>query len=244
MLGCSDDVQDAQFPGPFPPENLHVAVVTELSTRYRDRLRTGKKLACLLHEFSEAGTGNTIFFFPSYSYMNMVFELFKAMNGCQNILVQRPALDEVEKARFLAHFTTAREQTIAFAVLGGIFAEGIDLPGAKLTSVAIIGTGHPGLTPERQLLRDYHNYRDNRGYEFAYTYPGMNRVLQAAGRLIRSETDRGTILLIDDRYNDRSYRDLLHPEWRLHYYSNAEELRCGIAQFWCREKKAACRAGI
>ncbi|PIE79491.1 MAG: hypothetical protein CSA11_11955 [Chloroflexi bacterium] len=111
----------------------------------------------------------------------------------------------------------------AFAVMGGIFGEGIDLAGDRLNGVAIIGVGLPAISWQRELIREYFSRKTNLGYEYAYTYPGINRVLQAAGRVIRSENDRGTVLLIDDRFNLPAYQNLLPKEWHPKNLGNYNE---------------------
>jgi Rad3-related DNA helicase len=115
----------------------------------------------------------------------------------------------------LASFTTGNKGTlIGFAVMGGIFSEGIDLVGDRLTGVAIVGVGLPQVGPERNIIKNYFDHQGKNGFEYAYVFPGMNKVLQAGGRLIRSEQDHGTLLLIDDRYTQPQYARLLPPEWR------------------------------
>jgi Rad3-related DNA helicase len=116
--------------------------------------------------------------------------------------------------------------------MGGIFGEGIDLKGERLTGVVIVGVGLPGIGPERELLRAYYTQAHGCGFEFAYQYPGINRVLQAAGRLIRSETDRGVVLLIDRRYAQQRYRSLLPATWRLQPLTNDAAFQRRIADFW------------
>jgi len=129
-------------------------------------------------------------------------------------------MTEEERERYLAAFGADREEAlIGFAVMGGIFAEGIDLIGDRLTGVAVVGVGLPQLGLERNIMKDYFDTRERNGFDYAYVYPGMNKVLQAGGRLIRSEKDHGTLLLVDDRYLQLPYNRLLPPEWR-HYRVN------------------------
>lgn len=103
---------------------------------------------------------------------------------------------------------------IGFAVMGGVFSEGVDLVGDRLVGVIVVGVGLPQLGVERNMLKDYFNEQGKNGYDYAYVFPGMNKVLQAGGRLIRSETDRGTLVLIDDRYLQTQYQRLLPEEWK------------------------------
>ena len=123
-------------------------------------------------------------------------------------------MKDEERGEYLARFVTAPEKTlVAFAVAGGLFSEGIDLPGDKLSGAIVVGVGLPQLCFERDLIMAHFGGREGRGFEYAYMFPGMNRVMQAAGRVIRSETDRGFVLLVDDRFTHRRYRDIFPPEW-------------------------------
>ena len=131
------------------------------------------------------------------------------------LLVQTSGMGEVERAAFLAQFQADNAGTlVGCAVLGGVFGEGIDLVGERLIGVAVVGVGLPQVCLERELIRQFYATRGGRGFEFAYQFPGMNRVLQAAGRVIRSETDRGAVLLIDARFAQRRYRELMPTWWR------------------------------
>ncbi|MNZ63638.1 ATP-dependent DNA helicase DinG [compost metagenome] len=131
------------------------------------------------------------------------------------VLLQRGNLSEEERDGFLSAFDANNRRTlIGFAVMGGIFSEGVDLIGDRLTGVVVVGVGLPQIGLERNIIRDYFNEAGKDGFDYAYVYPGMNKVLQAGGRLIRSETDRGVIVLVDDRYLQPHYAGLLPPEWR------------------------------
>jgi DNA excision repair protein ERCC-2 len=142
-------------------------------------------------------------------------------------------MDDTQRSLFLDRFTSAVTQTLTgFAVMGGIFSEGIDLKGERLTAAVIVGVGLPGICPERELIRDYFQSVDGCGFEFAYQYPGINRVLQAAGRVIRSQSDRGVVLLIDQRYGQYRYRDLLPSHWQIRKTGNREDFQRLLGQFW------------
>ena len=123
-------------------------------------------------------------------------------------------MDEEERENFLRAFEMGREKSlIGFGVLGGIFSEGIDLIGNRLIGAAVIGTGLPQVSCEREILKEYYDAKGEQGFDYAYRYPGMNKVLQAAGRVIRTRKDRGTILLMDERFTGRDYRMLFPREW-------------------------------
>ncbi|CAM5208248.1 Rad3-related DNA helicase OS=Ureibacillus acetophenoni OX=614649 GN=SAMN05877842_11491 PE=3 SV=1 [Ureibacillus acetophenoni] len=131
-------------------------------------------------------------------------------------IIQTNKMDEVEREQFLNEFKEDQSENvfIGFAVLGGIFSEGVDLKGDRLKGVIVVGVGLPQLCLERDIMKDYFQSKGKNGYDYAYVYPGMNKVLQAGGRLIRSETDTGVIVLVDDRFLTPKYQSLLPDEWR------------------------------
>jgi DNA excision repair protein ERCC-2 len=149
------------------------------------------------------------------------------------VLVQRPGMTEPEREAFLAAFSVEHRETLAgFAVLGGIFGEGIDLVGERLIGAVIVGVGLPQLCVERNLIRDYFQQQNAAGFDYAYTFPGMNRVLQAIGRVIRSETDRGVVLLIDARFNEPRYRRLFPRWWEFVRVRHSAALSDAVGGFW------------
>lgn len=217
MLGAGPDDYTVALPSPFSRDQLEVVVVP-LSTRYQDREQTRGPLVRALQEVTRGRPGNYLFFFPSYAYMNMIYEDFAAVaeEGTE-LRLQQAGMAEEDREQFLAAFVPnpAPGRTfIAFAVMGGLFSEGIDLVGDRLTGVAIVGVGLPQIGPERNLIRDYFQASGRNGFDYAYVFPGMNKVQQAGGRLIRSETDQGRLALIDDRYLQPRYARLLPEEWR------------------------------
>jgi DNA excision repair protein ERCC-2 len=145
-------------------------------------------------------------------------------------------MSEDRREHFLSRFAgTPRGTLVGFAVLGGIFAEGIDLPGERLSGVAIVGVGLPAVTPDRELIKAYHERTPGTGMRDAYTLPGLIRVFQAAGRLIRSETDRGVLLLIDDRYLGPFYQESFPLEWRDHRLVDApQDIARMVREYWAR----------
>lgn len=162
----------------------------------------------------EGKTGNYLIYFPSYQYMNAVFTEFKAVFS-DDCMMQTSGMSEEERAAFLDAFQERDKGLfVGFAVLGGVFAEGINLIGNRLNGVFIIGVGMPQLGEERELMNKHFQRRGKNGFDYAYTYPGMNKVLQAGGRLIRSEQDYGMVILVDDRYLTAKYQGLLPEMWR------------------------------
>ncbi|MCP8968085.1 helicase C-terminal domain-containing protein [Ectobacillus ponti] len=212
MLGAVPEDFVVSIPSPFRSEQLQVEILP-LSTRYQDREQTKGMIARSLAAF--VGKGNYLIFFPSYQYLRDVYEEFLALQPDTRTLVQQSSMDTGQREEFLAAFQeNPEEPLVGFAVLGGIFSEGIDLKGDRLNGVAVIGVGLPQLGMERNIIRDYFQETGRNGYDYAYVFPGMNKVLQAGGRLIRSETDTGRILLIDDRFLQQKYQQLLPEEWR------------------------------
>ncbi|MDX1357863.1 MAG: helicase C-terminal domain-containing protein, partial [Clostridia bacterium] len=220
ILGGRDEDSNISLPSPFPDENLKVAVEGRISTKYRDRDLSYDDIAFVLRDSFKVRTGNYMVFFPSYKYLNSVLSTYEQICGDMEILVQQPGMDEVEREIFLKRFDDHGDSTlVAFAVMGGIFGEGIDLAGDKLSGVAIIGTGLPMVCPEREMIKQYYDETNGRGFDYAYTYPGLNRVLQAAGRVIRSEVDKGFVVLIDTRFAGRKYRALYPYWWSPRYFT-------------------------
>ena len=142
-----------------------------------------------------------------------------------------------DRERFLSSFAMDGALRLGFCVLGGSFSEGVDLPGNRLIGVGIVGVGLPGLSNERKLLKEYYVQTRESGYDYAYIYPGMNRVLQAAGRVIRTEEDRGVIVLIDDRWGSERQKMLFPDHWSdMQYAGNSAELAEMVVQFWKTSK--------
>ncbi|KIL43373.1 hypothetical protein KP77_30790 [Jeotgalibacillus alimentarius] len=213
MLGGEQEDFQLDLPSPFSKEQIEVRTVP-VSTKYKDREATIKRITDELREAIRRHTGNFLIFFPSYAYMKMAYEYFEeeGIEGT-DLRMQSAGMDETERDEFLAAFKSGN-RIAAFAVLGGVFSEGVDLPGEQLTGVAIVGVGLPQINPERDQLKKYFQEKGLNGYQYAYVFPGMNKVLQAGGRLIRTETDSGILLLIDDRYLTGQYQQLLPEEWR------------------------------
>lgn len=158
------------------------------------------------------------------------------MNPFLEILVQTRGMTEPERDRFLEHFSgdnlSNGKTLVGFAVMGGVFGEGIDLVGDRLSGAVIVGVGLPGISLERELIKDYFNNQQNTGFEYAYLYPGMNRVFQAAGRVIRTAEDRGVVLLIGQRFSAPQYRSLLPRHWHPIRLRDEHHLEEVLKQFW------------
>ena len=214
LLGGDDEDACFSLLSPFPPEHLLV-VHRRVDTRYAARERTAPQVAQAIVETAKVRPGKYIAFFPSYAYLRQIEALLPQDDPTLPLLTQGREMDERERERFLAAFTDDRQPLLALCVLGGLFSEGIDLPGDRLSGAIIVGVGLP--TPDLKLstVRAYCEQRFGDGFGYACRIPGMQKVLQAAGRVIRSESDRGIVTLIDTRYDERDYAALLPPEWRL-----------------------------
>lgn len=214
ILGGHVDDYLLSIPSSFKEEQTDI-FIKPLSTRFRDRERTKEKLVSMIHSLVQNRPGNYLVFFPSYQYLLAVYNQFTHDFPEMHTLLQGAGMSDEEREAFLEEFKPNQTETlIGFAVLGGVFSEGVDLIGDRLNGVVVVGVGLPQLCYERNLIKDHFNNKEKNGYDYAYVFPGMNKVLQAGGRLIRSEEDHGTIVLVDDRFLQRHYQDLLPQEWR------------------------------
>jgi DNA excision repair protein ERCC-2 len=235
LLGGSSEDPLLQLPSPFPPEHLAVLVQDRIRTHFRARAGSLPEVVQAIASLIEGRAGNYLVYLPSYQYMAAVQEQFHALYPAVPILVQRSGMNEPDREAFLAAFAVEHGETlVGFAVMGGVFGEGIDLVGDRLIGAVIVGVGLPQLCVERDLIRDYFQEQTGAGFDYAYTFPGMNRVLQAIGRVIRSETDRGVVLLIDARFAEPRYRRLFPAWWRPARARSTAEIRKGLAEFWIR----------
>ena len=222
------------FPSPFPPENVSLLVHNGIATRYTQRAGSYAEIAAAIEAVCRARRGNYLVFFPSYAYLSAVHALLQERFPDSQLLVQDRGMAEAEREAFLARFTTGSQETlVGLAVMGGIFGEGIDLVGERLVGAVVVGVGLPQVCLERDLLKTYFDAQNGSGFAYAYQYPGFNRVLQATGRVIRSETDRGIILLIDERFTQTRYRQLFPAHWRgFHIVQTASDIAAQLERFW------------
>ena len=240
VLGGGKNALQLSLPSPYDPERLCLAAVDGISTRYEDREKSLRKIVACIAATVSARIGNYIVYFPSYSYMNRIREAFSKKYPSVPLIVQEEGMSPRRRESFLSQFADDdRQLRVGFCVLGGSFSEGVDLPGRRLIGTIIVGVGLPGLSNERNILKEYFDGRCERGYDYAYTYPGMNRVLQAAGRVIRREEDEGVVVLIDDRYATPQYQMLFPASWmHLKYAGNATSLAELVKNFWKNRKNS------
>lgn len=215
-LGLADRAVSRRLDSPFDPEQLVVSLATDIDTRYRARGQSLEPLARRVADWLQEKEGNCIVYFPSYRYMEDCLGRLQDIGGLagRELWQQRPGMDEAAREDLLGQFAQ-RRKLAAFCILGGVFGEGIDLPGEYLSSVVIVGVGLPQVGREREQLRAWYQRHTGAGFDYAYLYPGMQKVSQALGRVVRTANDAGAALLIDARYARLEYRELLPPWW--HY---------------------------
>jgi DNA excision repair protein ERCC-2 len=234
ILGGDEGSLKSSLPSPFPRENLQVLVNDSISTLYKDRENTYKSITESINVLASIHKGNYLIFFPSYAYMERVYSLMPEDNENIMVIKQETSMSEEDRERFLQEFHKFRENTLlGFAVMGGIFGEGIDLSGEKLCGAVIVGVGLPKLCLERDIIQKHFADENGLGFEYAYVYPGINKVMQAAGRVIRTETDRGVVVLIDKRFIQGRYSTLLPKSWmpliRVHDHNG---IKNKVVPFW------------
>ncbi|MFA5585499.1 MAG: helicase C-terminal domain-containing protein [Saccharofermentanales bacterium] len=224
-----------RLPSPFPKERRLVICYEAHSVRYQDRAQTVDAIARLILDSVHLRKGHYLIFSPSFAYQRLLAASFKRQTDGQiDFVVQPGKMTESQKENFLAYFQKedSKKPLVGLTVLGSLFNEGVDLVGEELTGVIVIGTGLPGLSPERDLLRQYYDAKSGQGYQYAYVWPGFNRVTQAAGRLIRGQDDFGIVLLIDDRYGRPDYTSLIPGEWQAVHTEDRDECLARIQEFW------------
>jgi len=232
VLGGGENCKYIALPSPFPQEKMMLLIADNISTKYKNRDLSCERVAELIFELAKGKTGNYIAYFPSYRYLSLVYSVFEEKYPDVYIVQQTGGMTEAERDEFLALFDESETTMVAFCVLGGIFSEGIDLTGDRLIGTVIVGVGLPQLNAELDIVSDYYENRGC-GFDFAYRFPGMNKVLQAAGRVIRSEEDEGVVLLIDDRFSSSEYRRIFPEHWRQYrFIRNAEQLKSSLSDFW------------
>ncbi len=215
LLGLdSPDTLEVALPSPFPPENREILIDTSVSTRYRDRGAAYPRVAGLIQDLVAVRPGNYLCFFPSFRFLYEVRE--RLDESRVELLVQRPTMGSRERQEVLEHLERplgGRPRAV-LAVQGGVFSEGVDYPGDLCIGVVVVGPGLPAVCFENERIRQYHDDRDGRGFEFAYLFPGLNRVIQSAGRLIRTPQDQGVLVLVGERFDTEAYRAHFPDEWK------------------------------
>lgn len=244
LLSTSKEDYAIYAKSPFDPANRRILLGMDVSTKYTRRgSEMYRRYAEYLIQATKARQGNYLAFFPSYRFMEKVYEEFILMLGERaagetgriEYIMQSQYMTEEAREIFLENFEESREQSlVGFCVMGGIFSEGIDLAEDKLIGALIVGTGLPQVCRERELLKMYFDAQGLRGFDYAYLYPGMNKVLQSAGRVIRTDSDKGIILLLDERFRDGRYQETFPREWADYGMCRIEDVSEKIREFWKR----------
>ncbi|TCO72299.1 ATP-dependent DNA helicase [Marinisporobacter balticus] len=214
ILGGDETDQTIMLSSPFDRNNLCLMIANNISTKYKDREYSYNCIADYIKAIISQKKGNYLVFFPSYKYMQDVHERFQEKYPEYATIIQLNTMSEEQREAYLLGFEKDPKDTlVGFAVMGGIFGEGIDLKADRLIGAIIVGVGLPQICLERDIIKDYFNEKNGNGFNYSYTYPGMNKVLQAAGRVIRTEKDKGVVLLIDERFNYGNYKRIFPREW-------------------------------
>jgi len=217
---------------PFPVENLFVARLS-VSVKFHDRSQSMEQVVQVIHAVARAHKGNYLACFPSHAYLMQAYNYYRMRFPEDRVVCQEANMDENKRAEFIAGFKVdSKETMVAFIVLGGVFAEGIDLPEEQLSGAVIVSTGIPLPNAETELLSELYDDGFGSGYDAAYTYPGFRRVLQAAGRVIRTERDRGCVLLLDQRYAAEKYLELMPDHWQVQKITSMSGLNRKLNAFW------------
>lgn len=232
QLGGSKEDYAVYAPSSFLPENRLIMIARDVSTKYTRRNdQEYRRIYEYIKAFTGARTGNYMVFFPSYQMLQSVAGL--AEGELDGLIIQSSNMTEEEKEQFLEEFIEEPETSrIGFCVMGGIFSEGIDLRSDRLIGAVIVGTGLPMVCNERELFRGYFDQKNGMGFDYAYLYSGMNKVLQSAGRVIRTKEDRGAILLLDERFTQKQYYNLFPREWFPHITVNIDSMKKVLTDFW------------
>lgn len=234
LLSVEEDDYAIYVESSFPRENRLILVGRDVSTEYT---RRGPEMYRRIAEYilctAKSRQGNYIAFFPSYRMLEEVYEYFRQGKGKMESAAQTQYMSETEREEFLKLFETEREESfVGFCVMGGIFSEGIDLAEDRLIGAVIVGTGLPQVCSDREIIRNFFDRKNMQGFSYSYLYPGMNKVLQSAGRVIRTERDKGVILLLDDRFRDQRYREIFPREWAGVRTCGMPSLRHQLEEFW------------
>ena len=236
LLSTREDDYGIYVRSPFDQKNRRILICADVSSRYTRRgYGEYRKIAEYIARMAWQKKGNYMVFFPSYRLMEDVFHVYEEefSSDWVRCICQTSSMNEREREEFLEEFKDQKEETLlGFCIMGGIFSEGIDLMGDRLIGAAIIGTGLPQVSLERELLKQYYDKRGECGFNHAYRYPGMNKVLQAAGRVIRTREDKGTILLMDERFLNTDYRMLFPAEWEDAAVCRLGNVEQYLKQFW------------
>jgi len=213
LFSASKDDYSLILKSPFNQQRLCLLVNSKISTKYKSRSYSAESIVENIHLITSY-RGNYMIFFPSYKYMEMIYEAFKNKYPNIETSIQTPYMSETERESFLESFKHSPKKTlVGFVLMGGIFGEGIDLIGSRLSGAIIVGVGLPQIGFDRDIIKDYYQTKIGKGWEYAYIIPGANKVMQAVGRVIRSHEDKGVVMLIDERFIHKPYPSIFPADW-------------------------------
>ena len=235
LLTTETDAYGIYVQSPFSAKNRRILIGSDVSSRYTRRNHTEyRKIAEYISRCVWQRQGNYMVLFPSYRLMEDVYQVYEEEFSVDWVrcIRQNSDMTEREREEFLEEFQSREGTLVGFCVLGGIFSEGVDLTGESLIGAIIVGTGLPQIGSEREILKEYYDRKKQSGFDYAYRYPGMNKVLQAAGRVIRTKEDRGVILLLDDRFLGRDYGEIFPREWKDRSSCRLNTVEEAVSRFW------------
>ena len=235
LLTTETDAYGIYVQSPFSAKNRRILIGSDVSSRYTRRNHTEyRKIAEYISRCVWQRQGNYMVFFPSYRLMEDVYQVYEEEFSVDWVrcIRQNSDMTEREREEFLEEFQSREGTLVGFCVLGGIFSEGVDLTGESLIGAIIVGTGLPQIGSEREILKEYYDRKKQSGFDYAYRYPGMNKVLQAAGRVIRTKEDRGVILLLDDRFLGRDYGEIFPRDWKDRSSCRLNTVEEAVSRFW------------
>lgn len=237
-LGAQETAVHYALSSPFEKSHQQVIVANYIDTTYHKRTENLTKIIAAISAMIDARPGNYFIFAPSYSFLNEIHQAFQQTPHKCAVYLQEREMDEGAREEFLAHFVVdSLQTTLGFVLLGGIFSEGVDLVGQRLIGAAIVGVGLPQINPLLELEKDYYQGKNQQGFQYAYQLPGLNKVFQAAGRVIRTPEDYGVVLLLDQRFTRFQYRKFLPDEWQIGVAHNPQGLTEGLQRFWQEAEK-------
>ena len=235
LLSTQKDNYAVYAESSFRQEQRLLVIGNDVSTKYTRRNETEfQRIAEYIKKVVHCKKGNYMAFFPSYKLMMQVYDSFIALDDERaSVIVQESSMSEVQREEFLKSFEQDYEESlVAFCVMGGIFSEGIDLTNDRLIGAIVVGTGLPQISNEREILKMHYDEISNDGFDYAFRFPGMNKVLQAAGRVIRTTEDRGVIVLLDERFLQSEYQALYPREWADRRSCNIRTVESLVQDFW------------
>jgi len=215
MLGYPSSARNIQYPSPFAQQNRLYLIMPKRSTKYEDRRESYDLIASIIFKTVNVKEGNYLAFFPSFAYLKAVQREIETLPLSVKLIVQERKMSEAKRRNYLKKLQNSDEKHLLLAVHGGIFSEGVDFTGDMAIGAFIIGPGLPAYSKEQELMREYYDLKWKKGFEYAYRNPGMMKVIQAAGRIFRTSTDRGFVMLIGHRFRTTYYNSVLPNDWKI-----------------------------